>query len=176
VCVCVCLCVCVCVYVCALGWVNAENKFWVRVTHTSHIPLSLGSRWHIPCTARPFWRWTGKRQSFLFLNPACLWTSTTAPAWDTRRRKWGAVCWKVTCRYDGMSTSSASGWCFCDLSLTGLKESSKMSLTDSELLIEIMDEARRQVGVVYQQDSQWLASIPWLCYSGKRKSCLNMCN
>ncbi|XP_051953679.1 dihydrodiol dehydrogenase, tandem duplicate 1 [Xyrauchen texanus] len=36
----------------------------------------------------------------------------------------------------------------------GLKESSKMSLTDSELLIEIMDEARRQVGVVYDQDSQ----------------------
>uniref|UniRef100_A0A8C1YSH1 Trans-1,2-dihydrobenzene-1,2-diol dehydrogenase n=1 Tax=Cyprinus carpio TaxID=7962 RepID=A0A8C1YSH1_CYPCA len=38
--------------------------------------------------------------------------------------------------------------------LKGLKESIKMSLTDSELLIEIMDEARRQVGVVYEQDSQ----------------------
>lgn len=48
--------------------------------------------------------------------------------------------------------------------LTGLKESIKMSLTDSELLIEIMDEARRQVGVVYLQDSQWLASIPWLTW------------
>ncbi|CAM4584475.1 unnamed protein product [Leuciscus chuanchicus] len=38
--------------------------------------------------------------------------------------------------------------------LKGLKESVKMSLTDSELLIGIMDEARRQVGVVYEQDSQ----------------------
>uniref|UniRef100_A0A8C1JUT2 Trans-1,2-dihydrobenzene-1,2-diol dehydrogenase n=1 Tax=Cyprinus carpio TaxID=7962 RepID=A0A8C1JUT2_CYPCA len=38
--------------------------------------------------------------------------------------------------------------------LKGLKESIKMSLTDSELLTEIMDEARRQVGVVYEQDSQ----------------------
>ncbi|XP_067245575.1 dihydrodiol dehydrogenase, tandem duplicate 1 [Chanodichthys erythropterus] len=36
----------------------------------------------------------------------------------------------------------------------GLKESIKMSLTDSELLFEIMDEARRQIGVVYEQDSQ----------------------
>ncbi|XP_052387921.1 trans-1,2-dihydrobenzene-1,2-diol dehydrogenase [Carassius gibelio] len=44
--------------------------------------------------------------------------------------------------------------------LKGLKESIKMSLADSELLIEVMDEARRQVGVVYQQDSQSLASIP----------------
>ncbi|XP_067275984.1 trans-1,2-dihydrobenzene-1,2-diol dehydrogenase-like [Pseudorasbora parva] len=38
--------------------------------------------------------------------------------------------------------------------LKGLKESIKMSLKDSELLTEIMDEARRQVGVVYEQDSQ----------------------
>jgi len=38
--------------------------------------------------------------------------------------------------------------------LPGLKESTKMSLTDSELLTGIMDEARRQVGVVYEQDSQ----------------------
>jgi len=38
--------------------------------------------------------------------------------------------------------------------LPGLKESIKMSLTDSELLTGIMDEARRQVGVVYEQDSQ----------------------
>ncbi|KAG1944589.1 trans-1,2-dihydrobenzene-1,2-diol dehydrogenase [Pimephales promelas] len=35
-----------------------------------------------------------------------------------------------------------------------LKESSCMSLADSALLMEIMDEARRQVGVVYSQDSQ----------------------
>ncbi|XP_056334232.1 dihydrodiol dehydrogenase, tandem duplicate 1 [Danio aesculapii] len=36
----------------------------------------------------------------------------------------------------------------------GLKESIRMSLADSELVMEIMDEARRQVGVVYEQDSQ----------------------
>ncbi|KAG7467994.1 hypothetical protein MATL_G00138060 [Megalops atlanticus] len=38
--------------------------------------------------------------------------------------------------------------------LKGLKESSRMSLADSLLLTEVMDEARRQVGVVYSQDSQ----------------------
>ncbi|XP_042631678.1 trans-1,2-dihydrobenzene-1,2-diol dehydrogenase [Cyprinus carpio] len=38
--------------------------------------------------------------------------------------------------------------------LAGLKESSRMSHADSALLAEIMDEARRQVGVVYSQDSQ----------------------
>ncbi|XP_043092157.1 trans-1,2-dihydrobenzene-1,2-diol dehydrogenase isoform X2 [Puntigrus tetrazona] len=38
--------------------------------------------------------------------------------------------------------------------LHGLKESSRMSHADSALLAEIMDEARRQVGVVYSQDSQ----------------------
>ncbi|XP_036401839.1 trans-1,2-dihydrobenzene-1,2-diol dehydrogenase-like [Megalops cyprinoides] len=38
--------------------------------------------------------------------------------------------------------------------LKGLRESSQMSLSDSALLAEIMDEARRQVGVVYSQDSQ----------------------
>ncbi|XP_051727042.1 trans-1,2-dihydrobenzene-1,2-diol dehydrogenase-like [Ctenopharyngodon idella] len=38
--------------------------------------------------------------------------------------------------------------------LKGLKESSRMSHADSALLAEIMDEARRQVGVVYSQDSQ----------------------
>ncbi|CAM4584483.1 hypothetical protein PO909_031782 [Leuciscus waleckii] len=38
--------------------------------------------------------------------------------------------------------------------LKGLKESSLMSHADSALLMEIMDEARRQVGVVYSQDSQ----------------------
>ncbi|XP_036399245.1 trans-1,2-dihydrobenzene-1,2-diol dehydrogenase-like [Megalops cyprinoides] len=37
--------------------------------------------------------------------------------------------------------------------LKGLKESSQMSLADSSLLTEIMDEARRQVGVVFPQDS-----------------------
>lgn len=38
--------------------------------------------------------------------------------------------------------------------LAGVKESAKMSLSDSELLMEVLDEARRQVGVVYEQDSQ----------------------
>ena len=38
--------------------------------------------------------------------------------------------------------------------LSGLKESSRMPLADSALLTEIMDEARRQVGVVFNQDSQ----------------------
>ncbi|XP_064192118.1 trans-1,2-dihydrobenzene-1,2-diol dehydrogenase isoform X4 [Anguilla rostrata] len=38
--------------------------------------------------------------------------------------------------------------------LKGLKESSRMSLSDSALLMEIMDEARRQVGVLYSQDIQ----------------------
>ncbi|KAG7463951.1 hypothetical protein MATL_G00182060 [Megalops atlanticus] len=38
--------------------------------------------------------------------------------------------------------------------LKGLRESSQMPLSDSALLAEIMDEARRQVGVVYSQDSQ----------------------
>ncbi|KAL7878427.1 hypothetical protein AOLI_G00094010 [Acnodon oligacanthus] len=38
--------------------------------------------------------------------------------------------------------------------LKGLKESSRMSHADSALLAEIMDEARRQVGVVYSQDCQ----------------------
>ncbi|XP_036400183.1 trans-1,2-dihydrobenzene-1,2-diol dehydrogenase [Megalops cyprinoides] len=38
--------------------------------------------------------------------------------------------------------------------LKGLKESSRMSLADSLLLTEVMDEARRQVGVVYSQDCQ----------------------
>ncbi|XP_051512015.1 trans-1,2-dihydrobenzene-1,2-diol dehydrogenase-like isoform X2 [Myxocyprinus asiaticus] len=37
--------------------------------------------------------------------------------------------------------------------LKGLKESSRMSHADSALLAEIMDECRRQVGVVYSQDS-----------------------
>ncbi|KAJ8272268.1 hypothetical protein COCON_G00111270 [Conger conger] len=36
--------------------------------------------------------------------------------------------------------------------LKGLKESSRMSLADSALLMEVMDEARRQVGVWYSQD------------------------
>ncbi|XP_027015077.2 trans-1,2-dihydrobenzene-1,2-diol dehydrogenase [Tachysurus fulvidraco] len=38
--------------------------------------------------------------------------------------------------------------------LKGLKESSRMSHSDSALLAEIMDECRRQVGVVYSQDHQ----------------------
>ncbi|XP_007239709.3 trans-1,2-dihydrobenzene-1,2-diol dehydrogenase [Astyanax mexicanus] len=38
--------------------------------------------------------------------------------------------------------------------LKGLKESSRMSLADSQLLTEIMDEARKQVGVVFDQDSR----------------------
>uniref|UniRef100_A0A3B4DHF8 Trans-1,2-dihydrobenzene-1,2-diol dehydrogenase n=2 Tax=Pygocentrus nattereri TaxID=42514 RepID=A0A3B4DHF8_PYGNA len=38
--------------------------------------------------------------------------------------------------------------------LKGLKESSRMSHADSALLADIMDEARRQVGVVYSQDHQ----------------------
>lgn len=38
--------------------------------------------------------------------------------------------------------------------LKGLKESSRMSLSDSALLMEVMDEARRQVGVLYSQDIQ----------------------
>lgn len=37
----------------------------------------------------------------------------------------------------------------------GLKESPRMSLADSVLLTEIMDEIRKQVGVVFGQDSQW---------------------
>ncbi|XP_072541250.1 trans-1,2-dihydrobenzene-1,2-diol dehydrogenase-like isoform X2 [Salminus brasiliensis] len=37
--------------------------------------------------------------------------------------------------------------------LGGQKESCVMSLSDSSLLVEIMDEARRQVGVTYSQDS-----------------------
>ncbi|KAJ8340675.1 hypothetical protein SKAU_G00353080 [Synaphobranchus kaupii] len=38
--------------------------------------------------------------------------------------------------------------------LKGLKESSRMSLEESSLLAEIMDEARRQVGVVFPQDGE----------------------
>ncbi|KAL2088837.1 hypothetical protein ACEWY4_015736 [Coilia grayii] len=38
--------------------------------------------------------------------------------------------------------------------LKGMKESPRMSLADSALLAEIMDEARRQVGVSYSQDCQ----------------------
>ncbi|XP_060779306.1 trans-1,2-dihydrobenzene-1,2-diol dehydrogenase-like [Neoarius graeffei] len=38
--------------------------------------------------------------------------------------------------------------------LKGLKESPRMSHSDSTLLTEIMDECRRQVGVVYSQDLQ----------------------
>ncbi|XP_051997936.1 trans-1,2-dihydrobenzene-1,2-diol dehydrogenase-like [Xyrauchen texanus] len=38
--------------------------------------------------------------------------------------------------------------------LNGLKESAVMSLADSILLAEIMDEARRQVGVTYSQDEK----------------------
>ncbi|XP_041917825.1 dihydrodiol dehydrogenase, tandem duplicate 1 [Alosa alosa] len=38
--------------------------------------------------------------------------------------------------------------------LKGLKESIRMPLADSALLAEVMDEARRQVGVVFSQDSQ----------------------
>uniref|UniRef100_A0A8C7STZ7 Trans-1,2-dihydrobenzene-1,2-diol dehydrogenase n=1 Tax=Oncorhynchus mykiss TaxID=8022 RepID=A0A8C7STZ7_ONCMY len=38
--------------------------------------------------------------------------------------------------------------------LKGLKESPRMSQADSLLLAEVMDEARRQVGVVYSQDHQ----------------------
>ncbi|KAM6980432.1 trans-1,2-dihydrobenzene-1,2-diol dehydrogenase-like [Aplochiton taeniatus] len=38
--------------------------------------------------------------------------------------------------------------------LKGLKESPRMTLSDSTLLTEIMDEARKQVGVVFHQDSQ----------------------
>ncbi|KPP74742.1 trans-1,2-dihydrobenzene-1,2-diol dehydrogenase-like, partial [Scleropages formosus] len=37
--------------------------------------------------------------------------------------------------------------------LNGLKESSRMTLADSAMLTEIMDEARRQVGVVFSQDA-----------------------
>ncbi|XP_018600746.2 trans-1,2-dihydrobenzene-1,2-diol dehydrogenase-like [Scleropages formosus] len=37
--------------------------------------------------------------------------------------------------------------------LKGLRESSRMPLADSFLLAELMDEARRQVGVVYSQDA-----------------------
>jgi len=38
--------------------------------------------------------------------------------------------------------------------LKGLKESPRMPLSESALLTEIMDEARKQVGVVFSQDSQ----------------------
>ncbi|KAM9545470.1 trans-1,2-dihydrobenzene-1,2-diol dehydrogenase-like [Salvelinus alpinus] len=38
--------------------------------------------------------------------------------------------------------------------LKGLKESPRMSQADSLLLADVMDEARRQVGVVYSQDCQ----------------------
>ncbi|XP_029904037.1 trans-1,2-dihydrobenzene-1,2-diol dehydrogenase-like [Myripristis murdjan] len=38
--------------------------------------------------------------------------------------------------------------------LKGLKESPRMPLAESVLLTEIMDEARKQVGVVFNQDSQ----------------------
>ncbi|XP_056134268.1 trans-1,2-dihydrobenzene-1,2-diol dehydrogenase-like [Lampris incognitus] len=38
--------------------------------------------------------------------------------------------------------------------LKGLKESPRMPLSDSVLLAEIMDEVRKQVGVVFSQDSQ----------------------
>ncbi|XP_006810760.1 trans-1,2-dihydrobenzene-1,2-diol dehydrogenase-like, partial [Neolamprologus brichardi] len=38
--------------------------------------------------------------------------------------------------------------------LKGLKESERMPLADSVLLTEIMDEIRKQVGVVFNQDSQ----------------------
>ncbi|XP_076144270.1 trans-1,2-dihydrobenzene-1,2-diol dehydrogenase [Alosa pseudoharengus] len=38
--------------------------------------------------------------------------------------------------------------------LKGMKESPRMTLADSALLMEIMDEARRQVGVTYIQDCQ----------------------
>lgn len=139
------------------------NKFW-----------SLCTRWCIPCTAQPLWRWTGKKWSSLFLNPACLWTSATARDWDTKRRTSGAACWKVTHLLNlllarNMCLLMTWTWVLCQddvmlIRLKGLKESIKMSLTDSELLIEVMDEARRQVGVVYEQDSQWLASIPWLTW------------
>jgi len=36
----------------------------------------------------------------------------------------------------------------------GLKESPRMPLADSVLLTEIMDEIRKQVGVVFSQDNQ----------------------
>lgn len=39
-------------------------------------------------------------------------------------------------------------------STAGLKESPRMPLADSLLLTEIMDEIRKQVGVVFSQDSQ----------------------
>lgn len=37
--------------------------------------------------------------------------------------------------------------------LLGLKESAGMSWADSKLLAETMDEVRRQLGVVYDQDN-----------------------
>lgn len=40
-------------------------------------------------------------------------------------------------------------------SSAGLKESPQMPLADSILLTEIMDEIRKQIGVVFSQDSQW---------------------
>ncbi len=52
-------------------------------------------------------------------------------------------------------------WWFLVLCGAGLKESSRMSHADSALLAEIMDEARRQVGVVYSQDSQWAFSCSY---------------
>lgn len=39
-------------------------------------------------------------------------------------------------------------------SSAGLKESPRMPLSESALLTEVMDECRKQVGVVFNQDSQ----------------------
>lgn len=46
-----------------------------------------------------------------------------------------------------------------DLHHAGLKESAVMSHEDSLLLAEVEDEIRKQVGVVYSQDCQWLHAI-----------------
>lgn len=62
---------------------------------------------------------------------------------------------KVVCYFATSLHSDVIERCYrCDFLLTGLKESSIMSHADSLLLAELEDEVRRQIGVVYDQDSQ----------------------
>lgn len=64
--------------------------------------------------------------------------------------RWRQRCWLNDHRFEKLLFPYSVAF-FLTL---GLKESTTMSHADSLLLAELEDEVRRQVGVVYSQDSQ----------------------
>lgn len=137
-------------------------------------------RYPTTCGAPQCWRWMGRRRSSPCLRLACHWTSPTAQAYDMKLRRSAAVCWKVQDELMHKNRTAVEFTIWSNLlpifiilsplllypgvnattqiacSPLGLKESPGMPWAHSSLIAEVIDEARRQLGVTYDQDSiQW---------------------